>query len=240
MLASSGNDQTIKLWNVADGKLIRDLKGHTGIVDTVAFSPDGKQLASGSADKSVRLWNPSDGKAIKTLGTHGNSVYAVAFSPDGKWLASAGAAPPAGTKVDPDVLVKIWDVAGQKEHKAIKGGHELAATGVVFAPDSQTLYSIGFDRNVRVWTVADGKEVKKLGPTPDDLYGIAFSRDGKDLVTSGYGGNVTVWNLAEGKPAWTKKLKFGAYCVLFTPDGKAVITGHDNHICYITPVKAGQ
>jgi len=124
-------------------------------------------------------------------------------------------------------------VAGQKELKTLKG-HDGPVTGVIFGPDNATVYSIGFDRYLRVWNVASGAETKKLGPAPDDLYGIAFSRDGKLLVTSGYGGNVTVWNVAEGKAVVSRKLKFGAYCVAFTPDGKAVVTGHDNHICYVT------
>jgi WD40 repeat protein len=98
------------------------------------------------------------------------------------------------------------------------------------------LVSIGFDKHVRIWNVASGSETKKLGPTPDDLYGIAFSKDGKALATSGYGGNVTLWNLADGKAQQSKKLKFGAYCIAFTPDGKAVITGHDNSTCYVTPL----
>src|SRR2546421_12701 len=93
-----------------------ELKGHTALVYSVAFSPDGQLLGSGSADKTVRLWNPADGKEVKNLGTHGNSVYSVAFSPDGKWLASAGA----------DGVIKLWDLAAQKEAKSIKG-HEGAA-----------------------------------------------------------------------------------------------------------------
>jgi WD40 repeat protein len=225
-LASSSDDKTIRLWTVADGKLIHELKGHGGIVDSIAFNPDGKLLASGSADKSVRLWNPADGKEVKTLGNHGNSVYSVAFSPDGKLLASASA----------DALVKLWDVPGQKELKTLKG-HDGPVTGVVFTPDNQSVLSIGLlDRNLRMWNVASGMETKKLGPTPDDLYGIAWSRDGKMLATSGYGGNLIVWNLTEGKPASTRKIKFGAYCLAFTPDGKALVTGHDNHSCYITPL----
>jgi WD40 repeat protein len=75
-----------------------------------------------------------------------------------------------------------------------------------------------------------------MGPTPDDLYGIAIARDGRSLVTSGYGGTVTLWELPAGKPVLTRKLKFGAYCVAFAPDGKALVTGHDDHVCYITPL----
>ena len=165
-------------------------------------------------------------KSTADLKGHTALVYSVAFSPDGKLLASAGA----------DGLVKIWDIAGQKELKTLKG-HDGPVTGVVFTPDGKGVISIGLmDRTVRQWNVADGKEVKKMGPTPDDLYGLAWSRDGKSLVTSGYGGNVIVWDLATGKPASTRKLKFGAYCVAFTPDGKAVVTGHDDHHCYITPL----
>jgi WD40 repeat protein len=242
-LASSSLDQSIRLWDVAEGKSIREIKGHTGIVDSVTFSPDGKMLASGSADKSVRLWNPEDGKEVKNLGTHANSVYSVAFSPDGKYLASGGA----------DNLVKLWDVAGQKLHKELKG-HTAAVTGVLFTPDSASVLSISQDRFLRQWDANEGTETRVLGrkpedgkgddkpkvePMPDDLYGIALARDGKALATSGYAGYLTVWDLAEGKPTWTRKLKaFGAYCVAFTPDGKALVTGHDNSVCYVTPINS--
>jgi len=126
-------------------------------------------------------------------------------------------------------------VAGQKELKTLKG-HDGAVTSVVFAPDNATLYSVGFDRLVHVWNVGTGMETKKFGPTTDDLYGVTFSRDGKQLATVGYGGNLTTWNLADGKPAFSKKLKSVAYCVAFTPDGKALVSGHDNQMVYVTSI----
>ncbi|MFO0878046.1 MAG: WD40 repeat domain-containing protein [Gemmataceae bacterium] len=244
LLASSSQDKTIRLWTPADGKMQRELKGHGDIVDNIAFSPDGKLLASASADKSVRLWNPADGKEVKNLGSHAKSVYAVSFSPDGKQLASAGA----------DNIIKIYDLASQKELKQLKG-HTEPVTGIAFTPDGKGIASISQDRSVRVWDVASGKETKVLGPqvttkdektgkattgpgpNEDDLYGIAFVRNGKALATSGYGGWLKVWDIDAGKPTFSQKLKaFGAYCVTFTPDGKALITGHDNHNIYITPL----
>ncbi|HLZ07169.1 MAG TPA: WD40 repeat domain-containing protein, partial [Chloroflexota bacterium] len=205
-LASSSADKTIRFWNLADNKTTTEIKTHTDIVDQIAFSPDGKYLASGSADKSVRLWNSSDGKETKNLGAHTGAVYAVAFSRDGKYLASAGSG---------DNVIKIWDVAGMKEFRTIKG--EQAFTGVIFTPDGKSVIGIGFDRFIRVFDVTPEKEPKKsaaveyhvfgfrppagiegkkIGPTDYDLFGIAWSRDGKTLATIGYNGTVAVWDLA--------------------------------------------
>jgi WD40 repeat protein len=55
-LASGSVDNTVRLWRVADGALLRTLEGHTDLVWSVAFSPDGTLLASGSWDGTVRLW----------------------------------------------------------------------------------------------------------------------------------------------------------------------------------------
>jgi len=55
-LASGSGDKTIKLWEVATGRELRTLSGHTYYVNSVAFSPDGKTLASGSDDRTIKLW----------------------------------------------------------------------------------------------------------------------------------------------------------------------------------------
>ena len=61
-MVSGSRDNTIKLWEVATGKEQATLKGHTGTVCSLAFSPDGKTLASGSQDETIKLWDVAAGK----------------------------------------------------------------------------------------------------------------------------------------------------------------------------------
>ncbi len=77
------------------------LTGHTSVVRSVAFSPDGRLLASGSFDNTIKLWEVSSGSLVRTLTGHTNSVRSVAFSPDGRLLASGS----------DDKTIKLWGIS---------------------------------------------------------------------------------------------------------------------------------
>jgi len=83
LLASSGKDKTVRLWDPATGENRRTLTGHTASVEDVAFSPDGRLLASCGYDKTVRLWDPATGENLRTLTGYTYMVRGVAFSPRG-------------------------------------------------------------------------------------------------------------------------------------------------------------
>jgi WD40 repeat protein len=57
LIATAGEDSAVKLWDSHTGKFIRNFRGHTGLVTSLAFSPDGGRLVSGSRDKTAKVWD---------------------------------------------------------------------------------------------------------------------------------------------------------------------------------------
>jgi hypothetical protein len=129
-IASGSVDNTIKLWRVSDGSLLRTLEGHTGPVTSVAFSPDGSKIASGGGDWTIKLWRVSDGELLRTLEGHTDAVASVAFSPDGSVIASGG-----GWN---DKTIKLWLVS---DGALLKTYDEETAgvTSIAYSPDGRLI-----------------------------------------------------------------------------------------------------
>ncbi len=83
-LASTSDDQTVKVWDAGTGQEMLTLRGHTKGVMGVAFSPDGRRIASAGWDHTVKVWDAGIGQEALTLKGHTSSVHGVAFSPDGR------------------------------------------------------------------------------------------------------------------------------------------------------------
>ena len=110
-LVSGSNDKTVRLWDVATGKEIKQFLGHTESVNSVAISKDSRYLVSGSIDKTLRLWELATGKEIKQFLGYTSVVDSVAISKDSRYLVSGSS----------DSTVKLWEFATGKEIKQFLG-----------------------------------------------------------------------------------------------------------------------
>jgi WD40 repeat protein len=106
-LATGGEENTVKIWDVQTGRDLHSLRGHSGEIYTVAFSPDdaGRWVASAGEDSAVKVWDSHTGKLVRSFRGHTGLVTSVAFSPDGQRLVS-------GSR---DHTVKVWDVTQLEE-----------------------------------------------------------------------------------------------------------------------------
>jgi WD40 repeat protein len=88
MLASTFQDNTIRIWNISTGKLLQTLKGSSKRISCVAWSPDGRTLASNFNETTICLWNSKTGKILRMFEGHLLTVLSIAWSSDGKTLVS--------------------------------------------------------------------------------------------------------------------------------------------------------
>jgi WD40 repeat protein len=202
---------------------IAALPGHTGIVFSVAFSPDGTTLASGGADGTVRLWDVATRRQIGRPHTrHTRAVHSVAFSPDGTTLASGSA----------DGTVRLWNVATGRQIGEPLTGTSGDIESVAFSPDGTTLAVGSADGTVRLWDVATGRQIGEPLTFPRAVIeSVAFSLDGTTLAigsTDARGdGTVWLWDVATGQQLGeplTGHLRW-VYSLAFSPDGKTLASG---------------
>uniref|UniRef100_A0A803SSW7 Katanin p80 WD40 repeat-containing subunit B1 n=1 Tax=Anolis carolinensis TaxID=28377 RepID=A0A803SSW7_ANOCA len=82
-LASSSDDHTVKLWDLAAGKIMFEFAGHTGPVNMVEFHPNEYLLASGSSDRMIRFWDLEKFQVVSCIEEEATPARCVLFNPDG-------------------------------------------------------------------------------------------------------------------------------------------------------------
>lgn len=197
-------------------QLKQTLTGHSSVINSVAFSPDGKTLASGSGDNTVKLWDVQTGALKQTLTGHSDLVGSVAFVLDGKMLASGSA----------DNTIRLWDIqTGTAVLKKTLNGHCRGCKDAV-SLDGKMLASASDDNVVKVWNVQTGALKRTLAAHSDTVFSIAFSPDGKTLASGSGDKTIKLWDMQTGalKQTLTGHSNW-VYYVAFSPDGKTLASG---------------
>ncbi|OGW30722.1 MAG: hypothetical protein A2X54_05255 [Nitrospirae bacterium GWF2_44_13] len=210
--------------------------GHSGTVNSVVFSPDGRfALSSGSYDKTLKFWEVATGKEIRTFSGHTDKVSSVAFSPDGRYALSGGW----------DKALKLWDIASGKEIRTFTG-HRSWIASVAFSPDGKYALSgagggVDDDHTLKLWEVETGKEIRTFSGHTDKVSSVAFSPNGRYVLSGSSDKTLKLWDVATGKEVKTfeEGTKY-VYSVSFSPDGRYALSGGGGDTLKLWDISTGK
>ncbi len=172
ILATTGEDRTLRLWDVATGTERCRLVGHNDILGQIAYSPDGLLLYSAGYRGDVRIWDVATGEELRQLEKSDERLYyGMVLSPDGRTLALT----------NEDGSISIWDEATGRELR--RTAPHPNATALGFSSDGRLLASAGYDQTVRLWDPATGKEVRPLPDHRGPVWRVAWLAGENKLAT---------------------------------------------------------
>ncbi len=213
-LASGNRGAGITLWSIAEGKVIRTLKGRTSSIadgKALAYTPDG-HLLSGGYNGEVGLWDPATGRERVLARIHADEVDAVAVSPDGRYLATGGT----------DKRIVLWRLEreGARPLRLLQG-HGNKVMGLRFTPDGRLL-SASYDNTMRLWDPASGTTLRIYQGHRAGLWSIALH--GTDIYTAANDGTVRRWTLGTLNQ-WLWELPGEPISAAISPDAAWVSVG---------------
>jgi eukaryotic-like serine/threonine-protein kinase len=211
------------------GKTIYVYSGHSGLVWSVAWSPNGKYIASASADKTVQVWGANNGTHHYTYTGHTDTVYGLAWAPDSQRIASSSY----------DGTVQVWN--------ALNGYYPFSYTEhtswvwpVAWSHDGNYIASAGGDRTVRVWKATDGQSMYTYRGHSGFIYGLAWAPDSRRIVSVSGDRTAQEWNAFDGSNSFVyRPYATTIWGVSWSPDGQRIAIACDNKTVQIWDASSG-
>lgn len=210
-----------KVYNLTNGNLDKELKGHAGPIEAVASTANSQVIFTAGADKTLRAFNATDGKELKnmpapagakTLVVQGNNL--VVGHADGSITVINITLTPAQAPA-PDF--------GKVLHSFKQAG---PVTSVVMPSTVSTIYSASSDKMVKAWKLAGDIPLRNLAGHGNLVDAVAYSPDGLTLASSSHDGTIRFWNPSDGKQTGEVKLNpQPLYCAAWRSDGKQLAIG---------------
>ena len=186
---TAGADSAVRVWNVAEKRLLSSLPGHTDEVFAVAISPDETVVATGGKDRSVRLFDATTGapkERILDPKTYDSVVNALVFHPDSKRLYAG---------MEQNWGIAEWNV--ETGESRILEAHTSGVLCLAVTPDGKQLLSGSRDRTLRNWDLETRQPLLRID-VPTEVLSLAVSPDGTRVYVGGASPTVRVYDRATG------------------------------------------
>jgi tRNA A-37 threonylcarbamoyl transferase component Bud32 len=218
LIASAGKDQTVRLWDAAEGIPGRPLPRHAQEVRGVAFAGEAARLASASG-LTVRLWDAAAGRELRRLTGHTGAIRCVVTGADGERLLSGGE----------DRTVRLWDA--HTGHEILRyGRHTAGVACLAVVPGTTQVVSGSRDQTLRLWDLRNGQEARVLAPGSGAVLAVAAAPDGRQAASAHFDTVIRLWDLRTG--AELRRFEGHRQMVTslaFTPDGRWLLSGGQDH-----------
>ncbi len=236
LLASTGVDKQILVWEIATGKLRHQITDQPYRMAALVFSPDSHTLATGGGDKAVKLWDMATGKLRRSLEGHRDWVCTLSFSSDGKLLASGSCEwgshrghdwPRSPDRGEEQSEWRLWDVTtgkmlGQRSEK----GRILS---LAISPAGDALVC-GVGKHVRLYDLTRDAASRDVAIHHADVTSVAFAPDGGSVFSASHDQTVHRTNLKTAKTQWQTPGYFEQVnSVALSEDGALLVTGSSDH-----------
>ena len=218
LIAAGTDDGFVELWDTTQDAKFRSWQSHSGPVDFIFPTADGKKLATGSRNGEVALWNLVTGAAIFRLQMIDDQIRAMALSDDGATLAvSIGR-----------TVVMLDGMTGAETGRL--EGHEHVVASVSFSRAGDLIVTGSSDNNAGVWDVQSHQLVASLRGHTSGVATAVFSQDGRTIATAS-GNQLKLWHTGSYQEVASLEFRNVSSC-MFSPDGRtlAVVHSDEEHV----------
>ncbi|PLX81810.1 MAG: hypothetical protein C0617_15855 [Desulfuromonas sp.] len=222
-IVSGSDDKTIKIWDLASGKLLHTLPGHERDVTAVAII-DGK-IVSGSWDKKIKIWDLESGKLLQSLSGHKHLLFTdetTVATGEGRIVSDSDRN-----------TVMVWDLnSGKLLHDLAGHRGTNGWGGAIFinsvAVGEGRIASGSDDKTIKIWDLQSGKLLHTLAGHGDGVNSVAIS-DGR-IVSGSKDQTIKIWDLQDGKLLHTLAGHSNRVTSVAISDGRIVSGSNDKTI----------
>ena len=230
LLIAGGTDYSARIWDIARQREVLRLS-HDGVVNGVAFSPDGTRALTVSGDHTARVWDAASGKELLRM-SHDQAVRQAVFSTDGRRIATAS----------DDHTAAVWDAtSGRRLARLPHENHDgVVVREATFSSDGALVVTASSDHTARVWDAATGRELARFRHG-NAVLSATFFPDGRRVLTASSDHTARIWDVASGRELFLLQRANLMRQAAVSPDGTRAITAADDaaRLWDVSPLSVG-